>query len=219
MPRARAAAIRAFAAATVPLDGSLGLDAARAGAAPPPGRRANGPPSTSRCGRAPSGTRSPRGDLGLRHALGCGYPMPSRRAAAGFRPWRAYAAMYLLVRTRRAGRDQHIRVSSRDLRLPRSSALFGLRTAPEFGYYSGPALPGARSPALPARSPATSLRPRLEPRPLVRASHIATPAVFTGIHPHRLGRIVSVLPVSQTGRHPTCKPEGNHAREARQVPP
>ena len=93
MPRARAAAIRAFAAATVPLDGSLGLDALVREL-----RRLPGVGEWTAQYIAMRAARErdafPAGDLGLRHTLGGDTHAVAARAA-GFRPWRAYAAMYL----------------------------------------------------------------------------------------------------------------------------
>ena len=77
---ARAAAIRAFAAATVPLDGSLGLDALVREL-----RRLPGVGEWTAQYIAMRAARErdafPAGDLGLRHALGWGYP--GRRGARG----------------------------------------------------------------------------------------------------------------------------------------
>jgi AraC family transcriptional regulator of adaptative response / DNA-3-methyladenine glycosylase II len=102
LPRARAAAIRSFAGAVARgellLDGARGLDDAVARLSEVPGigawtaqyvaMRALGEPDAF-----------PAGDLGLRKALGRGgVPISAAQAerlAAGFRPWRSYAAMAL----------------------------------------------------------------------------------------------------------------------------
>jgi AraC family transcriptional regulator of adaptative response / DNA-3-methyladenine glycosylase II len=102
LPRARAAAIRNFAGAVARgellLDGARGLDDAVARLSAVPGigswtaqyiaLRALGEPDAF-----------PAGDLALRKALGRGgkpiTAAQAERLAAGFRPWRSYAAMAL----------------------------------------------------------------------------------------------------------------------------
>jgi AraC family transcriptional regulator, regulatory protein of adaptative response / DNA-3-methyladenine glycosylase II len=101
MPRARAEAIRALATAVadgaLPLDGALGLERTVAALTRLPGigpwtahyiaMRALGEPDAF-----------PDGDLGLRRALVRGRVVGARELAAraeAWRPWRAYAAMYL----------------------------------------------------------------------------------------------------------------------------
>jgi AraC family transcriptional regulator of adaptative response / DNA-3-methyladenine glycosylase II len=93
MPGSRAAAIRTFAAATVPLDGSLGLDALVSELRGLPGV---GEWTAQYIAMRAARERDafPASDLGLRHALGGDTPAVAARAAA-FRPWRAYAAMHL----------------------------------------------------------------------------------------------------------------------------
>jgi len=112
LPRARAATIRGLAAAVcrgeLTLDASQGLEdaVARLQALPGVGEwtahyiamRAFGEPDAF-----------PASDLGLRHALTNGAGPPSARAVAhlaeGWRPWRAYAAMYLWNGAGRNGHD------------------------------------------------------------------------------------------------------------------
>jgi AraC family transcriptional regulator of adaptative response / DNA-3-methyladenine glycosylase II len=89
----RADAIRAFAGATVPLDGSIELDdlvrELRS-------LRGVGEWTAQYVAMRGAGERDafPAADLGLRHALG-GVRADTLAAAAGWHPWRAYAAMYL----------------------------------------------------------------------------------------------------------------------------
>jgi 3-methyladenine DNA glycosylase/8-oxoguanine DNA glycosylase len=90
---ARAAAIRNYATADVPLDGSLGLE--------PLVRRLEGIPGVGPwtahyVAMRGAGERDayPATDLGLRHAFG-GEPGATLAAAEASRPWRAYVAMHV----------------------------------------------------------------------------------------------------------------------------
>jgi AraC family transcriptional regulator of adaptative response / DNA-3-methyladenine glycosylase II len=102
LPRARAAAIRALAAAiddgTVLLDGSQSLDPVIDGRCALPGI---GPWTANYVAMRGLGEPDafPAGDLGLRRALANGNGLPSPAAllarAERWRPWRGYAAMHL----------------------------------------------------------------------------------------------------------------------------
>ena len=89
----RAAAIRAFAAATVPLDGSIELDDLVGELR---SLRGVGEWTAQYVAMRGAGERDafPAADLGLRHALG-GSRADALAAAAAWHPWRAYAAMHL----------------------------------------------------------------------------------------------------------------------------
>jgi len=99
---ARAAAVRAFATAvadgSVQLDGSVGLDDVvdRLDALPGIGPWTAHYIAMRACGEPDA---FPAGDLGLRRALATAHGTPSERELAAraqaWRPWRAYAAMYL----------------------------------------------------------------------------------------------------------------------------
>jgi AraC family transcriptional regulator of adaptative response / DNA-3-methyladenine glycosylase II len=93
IPRARAEAIRAFAAAAVPLDGTLGLDDLVAALSE---LRGIGAWTAHYVAMRGAGERDafPAGDLGLRHAIG-GTSADVEAAGESLRPWRAYAAMHL----------------------------------------------------------------------------------------------------------------------------
>jgi AraC family transcriptional regulator of adaptative response / DNA-3-methyladenine glycosylase II len=102
LPAARATAVRAFAAAGIPLDGTLGLDRVVDALRAVPGI---GAWTAEYVAMRAAGERDafPAGDLGLRHALGePDAPVPAaaaRAAVEGLRPWRAYAAMHLWLAT------------------------------------------------------------------------------------------------------------------------
>jgi AraC family transcriptional regulator of adaptative response / DNA-3-methyladenine glycosylase II len=91
--RTRADAIRAFAAATVPLDGTLGLDDLVAALT---GLRGVGAWTAQYVAMRGAGERDafPAGDLGLQHAVG-GSRADVDAVGEALRPWRAYAAMHL----------------------------------------------------------------------------------------------------------------------------
>jgi AraC family transcriptional regulator of adaptative response / DNA-3-methyladenine glycosylase II len=93
VPATRAEAIRSLAASTIPLDGTLELDELVLKL-----RQVRGVGEWTAHYVAMRAARErdafPASDLGLRHALG-GSRTEVLAAAAGLRPWRAYAAMHL----------------------------------------------------------------------------------------------------------------------------
>lgn len=94
LTKARAAAVRAFAAAAPRLDGSLDLDGLVAELRTLPGV---GEWTAQYVAMRASGERDafPAADLGLRKALGVRTAADATARAAGWTPWRAYAAMHL----------------------------------------------------------------------------------------------------------------------------
>jgi AraC family transcriptional regulator of adaptative response / DNA-3-methyladenine glycosylase II len=96
LTRARAAAVRAFAvaAADVPLDGTLALDATVRALRSHPGI---GDWTAQYIAMRAGGERDafPARDLGLRRALGAADDREVAARSEAWRPWRAYAAMHL----------------------------------------------------------------------------------------------------------------------------
>jgi AraC family transcriptional regulator of adaptative response / DNA-3-methyladenine glycosylase II len=94
LPAARAAAVRAFAAADIPIDGSLDLDALVKELCNIPGI---GDWTAHYIAMRAGHERDafPAGDLGLRHALGTADAAATRAEAESWRPWRAYGALHL----------------------------------------------------------------------------------------------------------------------------
>jgi AraC family transcriptional regulator of adaptative response / DNA-3-methyladenine glycosylase II len=91
---ARARAVRAFATAAPPLDGSLDLDGLVGVLRSLPGV---GEWTAQYVAMRAGGERDafPAGDLGLRRALGAVTTLDATARAAAWKPWRAYAAMHL----------------------------------------------------------------------------------------------------------------------------
>jgi AraC family transcriptional regulator, regulatory protein of adaptative response / DNA-3-methyladenine glycosylase II len=132
MPGSRAAAIRALARAVrdrhIRFDGIADLDAFRSRLCEIPGignwtaqyvaMRALGEPDAF-----------PSGDLALLHALGVSNPRELERRAEPWRPWRAYAAMYLWrMSPKSAARSVHKAASKRES-IAESSATSSIRAA------------------------------------------------------------------------------------------
>ena len=94
LPAARAAAVRAYAGAEIPIDGSLTLDElVRELRALPGLGEWTAQYIAMRAASEPDAF--PAGDLGLRHGLGTTDAAETLAEADGWRPWRAYGAMHV----------------------------------------------------------------------------------------------------------------------------